>query len=208
MVFKNLAAYACIGTNTYGVRYTADREVGDIPIGYAVEFAKQTDAGSNPFTSLDENYINFELDATFGDITAGIQYEKLGGSASATGGQFITPFADVHVHNGMADYFVAGVASAPLAPGAATAGLQDLNVWVSGEVQGIGYHVAFHMFDADATYATFFGTADEFGQELDVVLTYPLDDNTNVGIKFTDFNGYNVNPDVSRFMAWLDYNIL
>jgi hypothetical protein len=48
----------------------------------------------------------------------------------------------------------------------------------------------------------------KYGQELDLEVSYDLNDHTTVGLMFANFVGYNVYPDVNKFAVWMSYTIL
>lgn len=194
-----------MSTDTLGLRFDGNVKVADdTSVNYSAEWATQDDRGSNP-RNVSETYVNLEAGATFSGINVGIQLERLGGSGNGgvggSEGEFTTPLADFHEHNGLADVFTGSTL-----PGA---GLEDLNLNASGEFEGIGWLVAFHMFDSNRTYRTALpANRDSYGEEVDIQVSYALNDNVDLGLLWANFNGFNIYPDVSKLVAWMSYRIL
>ena len=189
-----------LSTTTVGVRLAGGQEVNEVGISYVLEVANQRDTGNNPASSLNEDYANVEVGGTISGITGGIQYERLGASNDPNSFEFTTPLATSHSHNGYADVFAGATPTGT--------GLRDLNVSVSGEIEGVTCALTYHMFDSDNDFAGPSGPEDEYGSEVDFVATYAVNDHTDVGFKYADFHGKNGIADVRKIMLWVDYSIL
>jgi hypothetical protein len=179
-------------TNTLGLRLAGTREVGEeVEVLYELEYAVQTDAGDNP-GNVDQDYYHVVLGGKVRELGAKVGLEHLGGDQTGADGAFGTPLATLHKFNGFADKFLN-------TPGE---GLEDLYLTVSGELAGVQGAVTYHKFDSDS------GDFD-FGDELDLVLTYPLGQHMSLGFKYADYQAEDgAYGDTRKLIGWISYTLL
>lgn len=159
-----------LSNTTTGVRFAGARPAGEVKLGYALEFANQSDDGDNP-VSYDADYYRVDLSADFGGATVYGGFESLEGDDSAPGRAFRTPLATLHAHNGWADKFL----------GTPGAGLEDVFGGVKGKAGVWSWNVLYHSFTAQS------GSGD-FGSEFDASLSRRFGDHYGLLLKFADFN--------------------
>lgn len=160
------AGWARMSTQTLGFR--ASGTFGDDqPVSYVFSFANQTDAGPNPF-DVDVNYIHAEVSSSFSKVKLALGYESMEGDG-ANG--FTTPLATVHKFAGFADVFAGR--SIGLA-GGLSQGLDDTYVSASYSLPigpGVPVTLFYHMFESE-------NNGVDLGDEIDLVSTYKLNENT------------------------------
>ncbi|MBL4612868.1 MAG: alginate export family protein [Emcibacter sp.] len=181
--FGKITAYAYLldnndvagfSTNTVGIRFAGKTEVADkTKVLYEVEFANQTDAKNNP-GDYSVNYFHVAGGVGFQGATLKVGFESLGSDNGGTA-SFKTPLATLHKFNGWADKFL----------GTPAAGLQDFYVSgaykFGGAVKGLKAAVIYHKFTSQ------FGDTD-YGTELDAVVSYKINKNYSVAVKYADYN--------------------
>lgn len=160
-------------TDTYGVRLTGKGDVGSLKLGYALEYAKQSDGGNNTL-SYDADYQLAEASLGFSGVTAKLGYEVLGSDNGNAG--FITPLATLHAFQGWTDKFLFGGA------GNWDKGIQDLYFSVGGAVAGVKLLAVYHQFESDVDNI-------DMGDEWGVSVTYPFAKHYSVGAKYASFSG-------------------
>jgi hypothetical protein len=156
--------------DTYGIRLSGAKDVGDIKVLYTAEYADQEN--ETALATFDTDYSLLEAGLAVNGITAKVGYEILGSDNSVSG--FTTPLATGHKFNGWADQFL----STP------TQGLKDAYVSLSGKVMGGKLAVIYHDFEADDSTAT----VDDLGDELDIVYARKFGKNYNAGIKYANYD--------------------
>lgn len=166
---------------TYGLRFAGETPFSETKITYAAEYAKQGDY-QNGDSGIDGDYWVLELGLTAFNVTGKIGYEVLG-SDEYSG--FETPFATKHGYNGWADLFL----NTP------TEGLRDGYLILSGKLADVQLTGVYHDFQADS------GGAD-YGQELDLSVTYPFLDHYSVGLKYANYNADSFGVDTEKFWVW------
>lgn len=185
-------------TDTYGLRFSGKRALGDdLDLLYTAEYADQRDGSGNP-NKVDATYYLGELGVGFMGATVKLSQEQLGkNSDGGAGAGFSTPLATLHKFNGFADKFLA----------TPTAGLTDTYITVSGNIMGVRCAASYHQFDADT------GSLD-YGDEIDLVATYPFTESLTIGAKYANFGsdsdaataaGFD---DTEKIMAWVSYSLL
>lgn len=186
------------GSDTYGIALTGDVAVSDaLKLNYRAEYAKQSDATmensgyNNSGSTLDADYMNFELGANMSGFLVGAQYEVLSG-AEGSDTTFQTPLATLHAHNGWADMFLATPAG----------GLEDMSFTLGYTSKDLGLLKAiYHDYQADT------GAVGDYGTELDVIYTRAIPGvNGLTGmLKYADYSADNFSVDTEKFWAMLDY---
>ncbi|GAC1609580.1 MAG: alginate export family protein [Aquirhabdus sp.] len=163
------------GTNsnkTFGLRVTG----ADAPFKYALEYARQSDYGTNPLQYSADYYL---IEGTMAipqfkavpdlDVTAG--YEVMGNDSSVTSSKvgapkrfaFQTPLGTKHKFDGYADLFLATPAY----------GLVDTYVSTSGKIptyignNKVKFEMTYHWFTSAEG-------SSQYGEEFDLVLSSPI----------------------------------
>lgn len=178
-------------TATYGASFVGGAPLADtLKLTYRAEYATQSDYGSSVVAG------GYTADYHLGEIGVvalkkygvAIGYEALG---SDNGQGFRTPLATLHAFNGWADMFLVTPAK----------GLTDLYVKASAELPGnFGLMAFYHQFESDD------GGLD-YGDEIDLQLTYKVNKNLSFLAKAAFFNA-GVAPgtvDTSRLSLQADY---
>ena len=179
--FDDQAAAAANSSDTFGVRLKGSTDVGEEnTLVYIFSYAHQVDAGDNP-TDYDAEYLLVELKLDTGEAYFGAAYELLGSDDGDFA--FRTPLATGHKFNGWADVFLVTPAD----------GLQDAYLFAGTTFScGVKAKAVFHLFYSHED-------GDEFGQELDLLLSKKLTDNITALAKYANFDGDNGLADVQKF---------
>jgi len=193
-------------SDTLGLALTGKIDAG-AKLTYRAEYAQQ----SNPTmeyrvknVKADATYYNLDFGANISGILAGVNYEVLSGTNSASKTAFNPALGTNHKFNGWADvFYVAGV------PGM---GLKDANLRVGYKAKGFGKVLAvYHSFTADTTTGT---NSDNLGSEIDFVYVNKIPGFNNVKglVKYAGFskgdvtNGYAASQNDKQVVwAQLDY---
>ncbi|WP_372872460.1 alginate export family protein [Shewanella sp.] len=185
---QNVARFS---TDTYGVRLSGKGDVGSLKLGYALEYAKQSDGGNNTL-AYDADYQLAEASLGFSGVDFKLGYEVLGSDNGNAG--FITPLATLHAFQGWTDKFLFGGA------GNWDNGIQDLYFTVGGAVGGVKLLAVYHQFESDV------GNID-MGDEWGVSVTYPFAKYYSVNAKYASFSGadagYAFSSDTDK--VWLTF---
>lgn len=150
-------------TDTYGVEYNG--KLG--PVTARAAYALQTDAGDSQL-DYDATYYVVEGNMPLLGVNAQLGYEVLGAD---NGVGFQTPLATLHKFQGWADKFLA-------TPGA---GIEDWYFGVSGALGPLKLAAVWHDFQAEQG-------SDDFGSELDLSATWPIDKRLSLQLKYANFN--------------------
>jgi len=182
----SVAPTALAGTNsnkTIGLRLTGNKA----PFRYALEYAYQTDYGSNPLHYSADYYL---IEGTVAapqfkalpdlDFTAG--YEVLGNDSSVTSSAkgapkrfaFQTPLGTKHKFNGYDDVFLNTPAY----------GLADMYIGASAKIPTL---IGNNKIKVETTYHWYSSTegSSDYGQEFDLVLSSPLNIPKSIPLKGT-----------------------
>ena len=168
-------------SQTYGVEYNG--AFG--PITVAAAAASQTDYGDNA-TDYDAEYYLVELGTKVKGVGLGIGYELLGSDDGKKA--FSTPLATLHKFQGWADMFL-------VTP---NDGIEDLYSKVTSSVAGVSLAAFYHDFNADE------GSAD-YGEEFDIVATYPINRNLSVELKYAMYNADEFAVDTEKVWFTVNY---
>jgi Alginate export len=148
--------------DTYGLEYAG--KLG--PVALKAAYASQSDAGKSPL-DYDADYYMVEGGIGFAGLKATLGYEVLGGD---NGVGFKTPYATLHKFQGWADKFL-------VTPGD---GIEDLYVGLTGKLGPVSLGGYYHDFQAE-------DSSDDFGSELDLVGTWPVNKQLSVQLKYASF---------------------
>lgn len=179
---------ASFSTISYGIRWAGVHAMTSVSLGYALEYAHQTDAHNNP-VDYSANYYHAMLAVTWPKVTPMIGLESLGGDDTRSGAAFRTPLATLHKFNGWADMFL----TTP------NAGLVDLYGGLSGPIgPAWKWEVVYHDFQAES------GDAD-WGTELDVALSFKFAERYGLLFKVANFDASSGSPYPDTTKYWLQF---
>lgn len=158
-------------TDTYGVRFAGATG----KVGYALEYATQSDAHNNP-ANYSADYLLAEGSYTLGGVTLLAGYEVLG--ADGDNGQFITPLATLHKFQGWNDMFLGG------GSGNILGGIEDRYLTASSSVAGVNITLEYHNLVSDDSSAS---GVNKLGSELGVSADRKFGP-VLLGIKYSDYS--------------------
>ncbi len=174
-----------LSNGTFGLRATGAADVATgWKLGYALEFARQTDYGDNP-VDYDAGYSLIEASLSAAQIGFKLGWEMLEGD-SAAGSAFRTPLATLHAFQGWADKFL----TTP------DAGVEDLYVAVTGKALGADLILRAHDFSAQT------GSAD-WGTEVDFSANWPIGKHYAVLLKGATYDADDLSTDTSKYWVML-----
>jgi hypothetical protein len=150
-------------TDTYGVEYHGKFNW----LSVAAAYATQSEAGDSEL-DYDADYYMVELGAGFKGIKLKAGYEVLGAD---DGVGFKTPLATLHKFQGWADVFL----NTP------DDGIEDLYGSIGGKLGPIKLAAIYHDFQAE-------DSSEDFGNELDLVATWPMTKSFTMQAKYADFD--------------------
>jgi hypothetical protein len=175
-------------SDTAGGRYDGSRAIGeDWQFGWALEYARQRDAGENP-AQVDAYYSLVELELRHGSagLTAG--RELLSGESgtftAATNPAFQTPLATLHKWQGWSDRFL----TTP------PAGIEDSYIGIQAKRAGWNGQAVWHVFSAEATNR-------DYGTELNLSLSRKFAERYELLIKYADYDADELFVDTRKI--WL-----
>ena len=168
---------AALSSVTYGVSYDASFD----RLSLAASAATQSDYADNN-KSYDALYLALEAGFAIKPVTLIGGYELLGSDDGDAA--FTTPLATLHKFQGWADIFLATPA----------AGVEDIYVGAKGKLGPVVLGAFYHDFSADE------GSAD-YGSEVDLVATYPLNKQISLQVKYADYNADELAVDTRKL--WL-----
>jgi hypothetical protein len=165
-------------SDTFGVEYAGKFDW----LSINASWANQGDAGDSEL-DYDADYYMVELGAKFKPVTLKLGYEVL---ASDSNVGFSTPLATLHKFQGWADKFL----------GTPGDGIEDAYFSVGGKVGPVKLAAIYHDFQAESS-------STDFGTEIDLVATWPVNKQFTVQAKYASFD----TDDSARFAdtdkAWL-----
>ncbi|MEL7312407.1 MAG: alginate export family protein [Pseudomonadota bacterium] len=194
--FGSLGGYAYLLENddlpsnaldTVGIRFKGSTDLDSVKLLYKLEFATQ-DAESTA-GNFDADYLGAEFGVGFEPVTVKVGVEVLGSDGGNYG--FSTPLATLHKFNGWADLFLA----------TPTAGLEDRYLSFSGKVEKFKYTVIYHDFASDSSATG----VDDFGDEINFLLTRPIGDRYSFGLKYAAYSAGDAaggKVDTDRVWTW------
>jgi hypothetical protein len=165
-------------SNTFGIEYNGNLDLLKLHAAWAT----QSNAG-NSTLDYDADYYVIDVSGKAAALTLSAGYEVLG---AGDGVGFKTPLATLHKFQGWADKFLS-------TPGD---GIKDAYVRVAGAVGSVKLEAAYHDFSAEDGNAS-------FGQELDLMATWPIDKKFSTQLNFADFVTDNKARYANTTKAWL-----
>ncbi len=175
---------ATLSTRTVGARWTGTQPLTNVKLGWALEYATQSDWANNP-AQQSANYRLIEPTLEWRGVTFKGGWEVLGGNGRYG---FSTPYATLHAFNGWADRFLTTPKD----------GLDDRYLGASGKIGTVSWAVAVHDFHADRT-------DQHYGQEADVSLGYAFNPHLSGLLKLADYRSDGFSSDERKVWASLEY---
>lgn len=166
-------------TATYGIAYQGSFG----PAKVDLEYATQSDHADSPL-DYSADFWRAAVAADLGALTLTVGYEELGSDNGTAA--FRTPLATLHKFQGWADKFLLTPAD----------GIQDVHVGVSSGIGKLKLALHYHDFSADN------GSAN-YGDEINLVATYPISDLAQVQLKYADYNADDFATDTTKF--WMTF---
>lgn len=146
-------------------------------------YARQQDAGDNP-NSYDAEYWTVEANLWLDQWQSGLGVEVLGSDNSIG---FATPLATLHKFQGFADKFLTTPAN----------GIEDKYLKLGYKLDQLELMAFYHWLDAAEDEA-------DYGKELDLQLSYNLNAQHAVLLKYADYQANSLHTDTSKFwLQWL-----
>lgn len=191
--FLDLPDAPLLSSKTLGIRLAGERKLStSAKLLYALEYAKQRDAGGNPRNfSLD--YLLIEPGLAVGGVSARLGFERLEGNGTAA---LQTPLATLHAFNGWADKFLTTPAT----------GLRDLYADIAvklpaiGKIKGANARLQYHDFAATR------GGAD-YGHEWGAMLAVPVTRKLAATAKIARYESDGFATDTTKFWFALDLKL-
>lgn len=181
-------------SDTYGARFEGEFKPEKVKYGYTVEYAQQSNSGSNPWR-FDTDYLLLEVSAQFKSHQLTLSYEKLG---EDNGFGFATTLGTNHKFQGWADVFTNYLTRG---------GLKDTFLTYRGRKGKLRWRLVAHQFDSALGGTT-------AGHELDLELAYRYDRQWEfkfIGAKYFADEGFSSLPssqfDLSTWMLSAAYNL-
>ena len=150
-------------SDTWGVEYSG--KLG--PVAAKAAWATQSDAGDS-YQDYDADYYMLEGGMNIAVVNVKLGYEVLG---AGDGVGFKTPLATLHKFQGWADKFL-------VTPGD---GIEDLYVGATGKLGPVKLGAFYHDFQAE-------DSSDDYGSELDLVATWPINKQFSTQLKYANFS--------------------
>lgn len=169
-------------SDTYGVEYRGKFDW----LSVFASWATQSEAGDSEL-DYDADYYALELSANLDVVTVKAGYEVLQGDDEAG---FSTPLATLHKFQGWADKFLNTPA----------AGIEDAYLNVSGKVGPVKLAAVYHDFQAESE-------SFDYGTELDLVATWPVNKQFSVQGKYAAFDADDAFVDTDKFWVTLQLKL-
>lgn len=184
---KNESGNDLWSSRTYGIRFAGDIK-NEPRIQYAFEYARQKDAYDNP-SDYSESYYLMEFAARYKGVRISTGREVLGAGEQ---GYVVTPLADLHRFQGLADVFAAN-------------GLGNVASGVQDRYAGLGYfwsdetkvELTYHDYHADRKASGL----DRLGHEYNIELSYQTG-RLRSGLRFSDYHARDLGLDTQT--SWFD----
>ncbi len=171
-------------TQTLGLRATGAVPFSAVQFLYTLEYADQGDYKDSPST-VDASYALVELGAGSKYLTGKLGYEVLGGDGVFG---FQTPLATLHAFQGWADLFLNTPAT----------GVQDAYLSLGGPLAGFNWLAVYHQFSPDTS-------GDDYGDEIDLQVARPINDNFSVLLKYADYSADAFAVDTKKLWVQAEY---
>ncbi len=169
-------------TDSYGVRYSGVFGAFSVNASYA----HQSDGGDSNL-NYDANYYAVDGTAAFSGVKATVGYEVLG---SDNGVGFKTPLATLHKFQGWADKFLVTPED----------GIEDVYLGIAGNLGPVSLEATWHDFQAEHG-------SDDFGSELDLAATWPVNETWSLQLKYANFSADNSAHYEDTQKVWLTVHL-
>ncbi len=169
-------------TQTFGIAYNGSFK----QLSLAARIATQTDYADSPL-DYDATYMALEAKLSAGPAKFTAGYELLGSDDGLAA--FRTPLATLHKFQGWADKFLLTPAN----------GIEDVYLGIAGKIGKVNLGATWHDFSADE------GSA-EYGTEIDLVATLPINKSVQVQLKLADYNADDFATDTTKIWFSLMVN--
>ncbi len=174
---------ATLSSQTFGILLKGSKAIEkfDANVNYQASFARQSDYADN-VNAYTADYIALDLSYQSSSTQIGFGYEILGSDGGRVA--ISAPLATLHKFNGWADAFL----STP------TIGLHDRYFYISEKFpigKGLNASLIYHQFESDRDSV-------DLGNELNMLLTYPLAEYLNATLKYADYNTGDAGSPTSR----------
>jgi len=179
-------AFYGLSRNTVGAEFKGSRAAGSVTLHYELEYAHQSDTGSNPLR-VDADYLHLMGGVGVGAFTLRAEWERIGGSRED--GQFQFALGTNHAFNGWVDKFLNTPAD----------GLQDLMIRLDGPLGPLVWQVRYHDFRADTG-----GT--RYGSEVDLLASYSAPWKQTFALKGGFYSADGFSRDASKIWLWTSYS--
>jgi predicted porin len=159
---------------------------------YTAEYAKQNDYADGD-DKIDADYLRVGIGPKWGDWFFRVDYEKL--SSNDGNYAFQTPLGTNHLFQGWADHFLTTPRQ----------GIKDTFVTVGGKIGKASLFAEYHQFKSDTG-------GINFGDEIDVSVTYPFTKQFTGKIEYANFQEKDVlagaarKSDLKKFWVTLTFN--
>lgn len=153
-------------------------------LGLEASWATQSDYGDSQL-DYEADYYLAELSGKFEGITMKVGLEVLEAGEDNNTGSFVgfkTPLATLHKFQGWADKFL----------GTPADGIEDAYVGLSGQLGPVKVAATYHDFQAE-------NGSQDYGSELDLVATWPVNKQLTLQAKYADYNADNLRTDTRKF---------
>ncbi|MGH8454463.1 MAG: alginate export family protein [Nevskiales bacterium] len=154
---------------TYGLRATGAMPFAPAKFVYAAEVARQGQY-KDAADTVDADYYLLEGGVVYQPFTVKLGYEVLGSNGDGTYG-FQTPLATLHAFQGWADLFLKTPNS----------GIKNPYLSLAAVVEKFSFLAVYHDFKADEG-------GNHFGDEIDLSVSRPINDNLSLMLKYADFS--------------------
>ncbi|MDT0576043.1 alginate export family protein [Croceicoccus sp. F390] len=180
-----------LSNRTFGARFTGRHGVaGGLSAVYALEFARQFDAGRNP-VSDSHDYLLMEPGFGFGPASVRFGYERLGGNGASA---LQTPLATLHAFNGWADKFLVTPPT----------GLRDLYLDAAYQVEERRGFLSATTFRV--VYHDFRSTTDDlhYGREWNALVSRRLFGSVSLTLKLAHYDAVDFAADTTKGWVQID----
>ncbi|MFK7975184.1 MAG: alginate export family protein [Halioglobus sp.] len=167
-------------TSTFGLDYAGKLTSW---LGVNIAWATQSDHGDSEL-NYEADYYMAELRGSFEGVTVRAGYEVLeAGEDENTGLNvgFKTPLATLHKFQGWADKFL----------GTPADGIEDAYIGINTKLGPVKLGAVYHDFQAESS-------SIDYGTELDLVATWPVNKQLTLQLKYADYNADDLLTDTTK----------
>jgi len=176
-------------SETYGMRFSGEKPLSRVKVGYTASYATQRAYGDNPL-DFDNDYYMLELSGTYRQYTAGIGTEVLEGNGIKG---FTTPLATLHKFQGWADKFLTTPAN----------GIEDRYVNAGATLKGVSvldtlsFQASYHTYRAERI-------SQDYGDEFNVQVAAKYG-RFQALVKYAEYSADKLLTDTAKFWVQLEH---